>query len=84
MADPTPECGLCLSHPCRCNEPEPERETCGYDPVCPYCGAQTVYGGDLGLSDGDETEATCGKCEGEFVVRLVLTYDYYSRKKGGA
>ena len=82
LAEPSPECGLCLCRPCGCDEPEPAREIHGYEPACPYCGAMTVYSGDLRLYDGDETEATCGKCERDFVVRLVVTHDYYSRKKG--
>ena len=73
------ECGLCLAYPCTCNDPEPERETHGSDPVCPLCGAATIYGGDLRMEDGDEATVDCGRCEKPFVVRLVVSYDYYSR-----
>lgn len=84
MTAPMFDCGLCLQAPCTCNDPEPEPETHGLDPVCPHCKAATIYGGDLRLEDGDEAEAICGRCEKPFVVRLVVSYDYYSRRPGAS
>ena len=73
------ECGLCLRAHCVCDEPEPERETCGMSPTCPVCGA-TIYAGDLGMEDGDEETVDCDGCGARYTVRLVVTHDYYSRR----
>ena len=70
-------CGLCLQSPCTCND-EPEVEMAGLSPTCPGCRA-TVYEGDLGLDDGDSTEVECDKCGMTYIVRLVVSHDYYSK-----
>ena len=72
------ECGLCLQAPCTCNDPGPEQETRGLSPTCPACGA-TIYEGDFRMEDGDEEEVTCDGCGTTYVVRLVVSRDYYSR-----
>ncbi len=71
------ECGLCLKHPCTCNDPEPEAETHGISPTCPSCRA-TIYEGDLRLEDGDSVDVNCDRCGLLYRVRLVVSHDYYS------
>lgn len=49
-------------------------------PVCPHCGAEQGDPWDLGLGDGDATDADCQSCGRPFAVGCEVSVTYSTRK----
>lgn len=64
----------------------PEEGECSYNasPICPHCGYEMQDAWELGLDDGDDMEAECGRCGKKYRVTLYISVKYSTEKDGGA